>query len=148
MVTNFRPIMLDDVETIVSVLCAVSKNQDLAEDFRHDALEQARGEIENSITYVICSDENRVGRLRVVRLDDYVEIAGLQIHPDWQNKGIGTAVVNEILDQGARAGIPVELDVAKDNPQAERLYARLGFERIREDDKEYRMRRPPSETTH
>lgn len=140
MTISFRPITLDDVESIVTILCAVTNNQNLAEDFRHDALEQARGEIPNSITYVICAEETRVGRLRVVRVDDYIEIAGLQIHPDRQSKGIGTTVIREILDESRRTGVPVELDVAKNNPNAERLYDRLGFQRIGEKDKDYRMR--------
>lgn len=141
MTTTVRPITLDDVEAIVAVLCAVAANPGMAADFRHDALEQARGEIPNSVTYVICADDNRVGRLRVVRVEDYIEVAGLQIHPDWQNKGVGTTVMREILAEGGRTGVPVELDVARDNPNAERLYARLGFQRVAENDKDYRMRR-------
>lgn len=141
MTTTVRPITLDDVEAIVTVLCAVSANPGMAADFRHDALEQARGEIPNSTTYVICANEDRVGRLRVVRVGDYIEIAGLQIHPDRQSKGIGTAVLNEIFAESGRADVPVELDVAKDNPNAERLYARLGFQRVGENEKDYRMRR-------
>lgn len=141
MTTTFRPICLDDVEAIVTVLCAVSANPGMAADFRHDALEQARGEIPNSVTYVICTDDDKVGRLRVVRVEDYIEIAGLQIRPDRQNQGIGTTVINEILAESGRIGVPVELDVARDNPNAERLYARLGFQRVAENDKDYRMRR-------
>lgn len=144
MATSFRPMTLDDVEAIVTILCAVSDNPGMAGDFRHDALEQARGEIANSITYVICSDDNRVGRLRVVRVGDYIEIAGLQIRPDWQSKGIGTTVITELLAEGRGTGVPVELVVDKDNPNAERLYTRLGFQRIGENDKEYRMRNQPA----
>lgn len=140
MATTLRPIALDDVEAIVTILCAVSNHTVSAEDFRHDALEQARGEIPNSITYVICAEDERVGRLRVVRVTDYIEIAGLQIHPEWQSKGIGTTVITDLLAEARRAGRPLELDVAKDNTNAERLYARLGFTRVGEADKDYRMR--------
>lgn len=114
----------------------------MAEDFRHDALEQARGEIANSVTNAICWDGQHVGRLRVVRVPEFIEIAGLQVHPDWQNRGIGTTVVTSILNEGSSTGRPVELDVAKDNPDARRLYERLGFGRIREDERDYRMRHP------
>ncbi|GAA5031719.1 hypothetical protein GCM10023317_82500 [Actinopolymorpha pittospori] len=141
MLISTRPATLDDIDAIVQVLCMVSGNPDLAEDFRHDALEQVRGEIANSITYVICAADVRVGRLRVVRTTDYIEIAGLQIDPTWQGQSIGTVVINEILDEGRRASLPVELDVDKDNPNAERLYMRLGFHRVGENGKDYRMRR-------
>lgn len=137
-----RPATLDDVDAIVQVLGAVAGNPDLAEDFRHDALEQVRGEIANSITYVICVDDVCVGRLRVVRTADYIEIAGIQIDPPRQSQRIGTTVISEILDEGRRTGLPVELDVSKDNPDAERLYTRLGFQRVGENGKDYRMRRP------
>lgn len=142
MVTSYRPITLADVDTIVDVLCAVADNPGMAADFRHDALEQARGEIPNSITYVILLDEQKVGRLRLVRNDDHLEIAGLQIHPDWQGHGAGTAVINSILHEGRQAGLQVELDVDQDNVGAQRLYARLGFERVGMNGHDYRMRHP------
>jgi ribosomal protein S18 acetylase RimI-like enzyme len=147
MTITTRPATFDDVDALVQVLCAISAlpageiRERLEEDFRHDAREQVRGEIANSITYVICADDMRVGRLRVVRTTDYIEIAGLQVDPARQSQGIGTAVTNEILDEGRRTGLPVELDVSKENPNAERLYTRLGFHRIGENDKDYRMRR-------
>lgn len=131
---------LDDVQTIVDVRCAVGGDPETAEDYRHDALEQARGEVPNSITYVILSDESPVGRLRVVRVASFIEIAGLQIHPDWQRQGIGATVIKELLHEGSREGVPVELDVEKDNTEAQRLYSRLGFRRIGEDGRDYRMR--------
>ena len=143
-----RPATLHDVDVIVQVLCMVSGNPELAEDFRHDALEQVRGEIANSITYVICADDVRVGRLRVVRTTDYIEIAGLQIDPTRQGQGIGTAVINEILEEGRRTGVPVELDVNMDNTDAERLYTRLGFHRIGENGTDYRMRRSQAVGRH
>lgn len=142
MAITVRPITLDDVERTVEVLCAVSGGPAMADDFRHDALEQARGEIANSVTSAICWHDQHVGRLRVVRVPEFIEIAGLQVHPDWQNRGIGTSVVTSILIEGSNAGLAVELDVAKDNPDARRLYERLGFDRIGEDEKDYRMRHP------
>lgn len=135
-----QSLTVDDAQAIVDVLCAIDRSKHGAEDYRHDALEQARGEIPNSTTYLVCDDDHPVARLRVVRRADYIEIAGLQVHPDWQSRGIGSTVITEILDEGQAAGVPVELDVAKDNPDAERLYSRLGFIRVGENDKDYRMR--------
>lgn len=140
MLTSYRPITPADVEDIVDVLCAVADNPGMADDFRHDALEQARGEIPDSITYVILLGDRKIGRLRVVRTDGYLEIAGLQIHPDWQSRGAGTTVINSILREGERSGLPVELDVDQENVGAQRLYARLGFERVGARGSDYRMR--------
>lgn len=144
MPTSYRAITLADVDDIVDVLCAVADNPGMAADFRHDALEQARGEVADSITYVILLDDHKIGRLRVVRTTGGIEIAGLQVHPDWQGRGAGTAVINSILREGQRAGLPVELDVDQDNLGAQRLYARLGFERVGTTDQDYRMRYVPA----
>ena len=140
MLTSYRAITPADVDDIVDVLCAVADNPGMAADFRHDALEQVRGEIPDSITYVILLDDHKIGRLRAVRTAGYIEIAGLQIHPDWQGRGAGTAVINSILREGERAGLPVELDVDQENHAAQRLYARLGFEVVGTTDRDYRMR--------
>lgn len=92
-----------------------------------DAADQVAGGPENSTTYVIMNDGIDVGRLRLITTPQQVEIAGLQVHPDHQNRGIGTAVITNILEQPGTDGISVVLDVELDNPNARRLYERLGF---------------------
>lgn len=45
--------------------------------------------------------------------------------------GIGGALLTELLDQAARRGVrDMFLEVRSDNPRAQKLYARFGFERI------------------
>jgi len=46
--------------------------------------------------------------------------------PDHRGAGIGTRLVRELLDEGARTGKRVSIHVEKHNP-ALRLYERLGF---------------------
>lgn len=125
-----RAASLADVDFLVGLL---------GDGHRPDALDQIQGRIENSITYVVCVDDQPVGRLRVVRTEQHIEIAGIQIDPAWQSQGVGTAVIKQVLDEACSTGRLVELDVNKDNPNAERLYARLGFRRLREDGNDYRM---------
>ena len=61
----------------------------------------------------------------------YVEI--LAVHPDHQRRGIGTALLDDVFTAYARAGLrEAQLSVASDNPDALRLYERLGMrERFR-----------------
>lgn len=125
-----RAASLDDVDFLVGLL---------GDGHRPDALDQIHGRIENSVTYVVCADDQPVGRLRVVRTARHIEIAGIQIDPARQSQGIGTAVIEQVLADARSAGVPVELDVNKSNANAERLYARLGFRRLREDGNDYRM---------
>jgi ribosomal protein S18 acetylase RimI-like enzyme/aminoglycoside phosphotransferase (APT) family kinase protein len=135
---------LTDVDDIVGILCAATDDPGMEEYFRLDALEQARGEVPGSVTYLIIRDDQKVGRLRVVRAPGYIEIAGLQVHPDWQRRGIGTTAITTILNEGESAGLPVELNVDQTNIGAQRLYTRLGFERAGANGNDYRMRRPVS----
>jgi len=129
-----RVASLEDVDFLVGLL---------GEGHRPDALDQVNGRIENSITYVVRVDDQTVGRLRLVRTEQHIEIAGIQVDPKRRGQGVGTAVITQVLGEAGASGRPVELDVSKGNPNAERLYARLGFRRLREDENEYRMTSAP-----
>ena len=56
-----------------------------------------------------------------------VIIHELVLHPDHQNRGIGTAVLLETVSLGRDLGVPVHLQVLQES-HAGRLYERLGFE--------------------
>lgn len=53
------------------------------------------------------------------------------VHPDHQGKGIGTAIVSDIIADGQRKGKPVRSHVRKVDP-ARNLFERLGFSLIEE----------------
>ncbi|MDN5724590.1 MAG: GNAT family N-acetyltransferase [Propionibacteriales bacterium] len=110
-----------------------------------DADDQVAGGPENSITYVITIDRTDVGRARIVTTDTHVEIAGLQVLPDFQNHGIGTAIIGQVTKTAAAADLPVTLDVETDNPGARRLYERLRFEPVGPitQDRQQMILRPP-----
>jgi ribosomal protein S18 acetylase RimI-like enzyme len=106
--------------------------------------EQLRGEEPDSELYVVERDGVRVGRLRVVRrAGAAVEIAGLQVLPAHQGRGVGTDVVRRVAAEAHAAGLALELGVEKDNPRARALYERLGLRPVGEDDDEIRMRLAP-----
>lgn len=95
---------------------------------REATLDQVQGALKDSTTYVVEFDDRPVGRLRVVRTPERIEIAGLQVLPAYQRRGIGTAVIMALLQEERAKALSVVLQDDKDNPAAERLYARLGFE--------------------
>lgn len=111
--------------------------------------EQVRGEIPDSTTSVVEIDNERVGRLRIARTADHIELCGIQLLPDIQRHGIGTAIIEDLKAQAAAAGIPLDLGVEKDNPLAGKLYERLGFVQVGETEEEFRLRwnPPPRETS-
>jgi ribosomal protein S18 acetylase RimI-like enzyme len=85
----------------------------------------------------------RVGRLRVVRPGNLVEIAGIQVMPTSQGQGIGTQVIRALIAEAGAAGLPLELGVETDNPRARALYDRLGLRPVTGDGEETRMRLDP-----
>ena len=145
-----RPAALDDVDFLAEVLYAASSppptvgidHPDAAswvEGARKNATEEVLGKVADSSTYVILADGERVGRLRVVRTIDQHMIGGIQILPAYQRKGVGTTIITALLREARDSGVPLVLDVSRHNPDAERLYTRLGFRRTGQEGDDYVM---------
>ncbi|MEX1196757.1 MAG: GNAT family N-acetyltransferase [Pseudohongiellaceae bacterium] len=64
----------------------------------------------------------------------------LLIDPRWQNCGLGTMVMQDLIEQSRASGRPLQLDVLKTNAGALRLYRRLGFTTFDEDQARHRLR--------
>ena len=62
-----------------------------------------------------------------------------KILPEYQNRGVGSAVIRDVLAQAQAEGLSVGLQVLKVNP-ARRLYERLGFSLVGETATHYLMR--------
>jgi ribosomal protein S18 acetylase RimI-like enzyme len=54
------------------------------------------------------------------------EMTNIEVLPDWQGKGIGTTVIQRMIEGAQKAEKPFRLQVFKVNP-ARKLYERLGF---------------------
>jgi ribosomal protein S18 acetylase RimI-like enzyme len=113
------------------------------EAFTEWTLEQIRAAIPGSTTSVIEIGGRPVGRVRTVRTAGSIELCGIQLLPEVQRRGIGTAIVADLKAQAAAASLPLELSVEKDNPSAGKLYHRLGFAPVGETEDEYRLRFDP-----
>lgn len=145
-----RPATTDDIEFMVHLFLQINYqlnplgegvNVDAIVNGTRDAtLEQVQGKIADSITNVVEVDQRRVGRLRVIRSDNEIMVAGLQILPGFQSQGIGSTVISELIEEARSKSVPVVLEVEKDNPAAEKLYARLGFKHYGETEAAYKMR--------
>jgi ribosomal protein S18 acetylase RimI-like enzyme len=145
--------MAEDVEFLTDVVIEATRAQGrLPNDFdeRHWrkrfaewTTQQLRGEIPDSATSVVEVGNQRAGRVRVTRTADYIELSGIQLLPDIQRHGIGTAIIEDLKAQAAAVCIPLELSVEKDNPQARKLYERLGFVQVGETEQECKLRWDP-----
>jgi ribosomal protein S18 acetylase RimI-like enzyme len=150
---HIRPATGDDVGFLADVVIEATRAQGrLADDFDEPqwrtafskwTLEHVGGQEEASTTSVIEVQNERAGRLRVTRTGDYIELSGIQLLPGVQGRGIGSSIIAELKAQAAAAGLPLELAVEKDNPDARRLYERLGFLQVAETGDEARLRWQP-----
>jgi len=87
------------------------------------AAEFRNGLVLNNITMVIIAGR-RAGYISVKRTPDTIYIDNIQISPAWQGHGIGSDILNRILDGSDKKS--VKLATFDDNP-AKRLYERMGF---------------------
>ena len=75
------------------------------------------------------------------RRGNMLYVARIELLPQFQNLGIGTRLVGQLVDDARRSGAAaVELDVLEANEGARRLYERLGFEVVATSPPKQRMR--------
>ncbi|RMF80917.1 MAG: N-acetyltransferase [Chloroflexi bacterium] len=75
---------------------------------------------------LILADGEPIGRLYIDRWEDEIRLMDIALLPEHRNKGLGTRLMNDILDEARQKKLPVRIHVEKFNP-ALRLYQRLGF---------------------
>ncbi|HYX93159.1 MAG TPA: GNAT family N-acetyltransferase [Myxococcaceae bacterium] len=67
------------------------------------------------------------GVLRVADRKHFLEVGLLELLPEFQRRGVGTKLMNQVLEVARARGVAVRLQVLRTNPGARRLYERLGF---------------------
>jgi ribosomal protein S18 acetylase RimI-like enzyme len=82
-----------------------------------------------AIFQIVMLDMMDVGRLYIDKREDEIRIIDIALLPEFRNKGIGRRLMNGILNEGTKLGLPVRIHVESNNP-AMRLYKRLGFSKI------------------
>ena len=81
---------------------------------------------------------NDIGCVTVRDEGSYLFLGYIAILPKFQNMGIGTVLVQQVIENAAQRDISVRLHVLRSNP-ARRLYERLGFIIIDETETKYIM---------
>ncbi len=87
---------------------------------------------------VILVDGRPAGYLIVQEEEWYTTLESIHLMPAYQNKGIGTTLIRQVIDNSRRKRRPVRLKVLIINP-AIKLYQRLGFEIVGETATHYIM---------
>ncbi len=81
---------------------------------------------------IVQYESQDAGRLYLDFREDEVRIVDIALLPEYRGKGLGTKLLNSIIDDAAEKQLNVRIHVEKNNP-ALNLYLRLGFEKT--DDK-------------
>ena len=101
-------------------------NEDVQRNFHDKAWQQQRPDI---ITY----DRKLIGTIATIETEDCIDIGQFFILPEYQRRGIGTHVMENILNKADQMGKNVTLKFLKNNP-VESLYVRNGFRLIDTDE--------------
>lgn len=82
---------------------------------------------------VVLIDGVPIGRLYVDRSRASIHVIDISLLPEYRGRGLGTALLRDLLEEACRSGRPVTIDALRTN-RALSLYQRLGFAVTREDD--------------
>jgi len=76
---------------------------------------------------IVIADDEPIGRIWIDRRGEEIRLLDIAILQRSQNAGTGTALVEELQQQAAEAGLPLRHSVHTTNHDALRFYRRLGF---------------------
>jgi len=75
---------------------------------------------------VVESNQEIIGFIKIVVSDTDIYLAEIQISSKYQNKGVGSSIINNLIEQAKANRQRLWLRTLKSNPAVE-LYQRLGF---------------------
>jgi len=86
-------------------------------------------------TYEIVEvDGEPAGYVQIADEADGIKVKMIVLAPRFQNRGVGTTLMNEVLERARLTNKSVYLGALHDNDGAQRLYRRLGFHEIERTD--------------
>lgn len=72
-----------------------------------------------------------VGYAGLMCIEPIADVQTIAVVPDYEGRGIGTTLLTQLIDEARdRGAADVLLEVRADNPRAQQLYRRFGFEQI------------------
>jgi ribosomal-protein-alanine N-acetyltransferase len=80
-----------------------------------------------------------VGYAGLMCIEPIADVQTIAVVPELEGRGIGSALLTQLIEEARRRGAEdVLLEVRADNPRAQQLYRRFGFEQIHLRRKYYR----------
>jgi ribosomal protein S18 acetylase RimI-like enzyme len=129
----------DDIEYLLNL-----RTQTMSEHLCNSKVVQTQDQMRERVLYrfdcakIIKINGEKKGLLKVVKEGSEWELSQIQISPEYQEHGIGKEIIRNLIQEAGQNGARIKLSVLKENP-ARKLYERLGFKIITENDHAYRM---------
>jgi ribosomal protein S18 acetylase RimI-like enzyme len=92
---------------------------------------------------IVMFGQQRCGRCIVLRKEREILLVDIALLPEFQNRGFGTGLLRLLIRESEETAQALRLQVARNNP-ARRLYERLGFLDVGEDQIYCQMERKPT----
>jgi ribosomal protein S18 acetylase RimI-like enzyme len=89
-------------------------------------LNHYRSNFPSATQQIIERASTAVGRLYVLRTDEFTRILDITVLPEFRSAGIGTPIIRDLMAEAAEAKKPLRIFVESFNPSL-RLFERLGF---------------------
>ena len=150
---TFRPITPDDMPFLYRVY-ASTRTEELAPlpwtpeqvtafltmqfNAQHNYYQQ---QFPKALYLIILQGEQAIGRLYREWRDKDLHVLDISLLPEYRGKGIGSAILKDLIVEATTAGCGVSIYVEFNNP-ALRLYERLGFRQISSEGVYHFMKRP------
>jgi GNAT superfamily N-acetyltransferase len=95
---------------------------------------------------IILYNDQPIGTIYVGEDEESIEIAQFILISEYQNQGIGSHILKDIIEKADRTGKMIKLNYLRQNPVAS-LYRRTGFQVVAEDEMLYWAERKPGGKT-
>jgi ribosomal protein S18 acetylase RimI-like enzyme len=76
---------------------------------------------------IITKSSENIGCISIIEEEDQFFLSLIEILPQFQNQGIGTTLIRELLKEAKEKQKDLYLQVLISNDKAQRLYKRMGF---------------------
>jgi ribosomal protein S18 acetylase RimI-like enzyme len=152
---TLRPVAADDGEFLLRVYASTREDElsqvvwpeGAREAFLRSQLAAQRTAYESRFPHadydVILYQGRPAGRLWVARTPEQIRLLDIALLPEFQNLGIGTHLVERLIEESERTGVALRHMVFELNTEAFRFYERLGFARVDETGMYVLMERRP-----
>lgn len=121
----FRVLSVDDVARVVEI-----ENQSFSEPWSSDSF---RDIIKNAnfVTIGLFVDSVLAGYVIYYTVLNELHVMNIAVHPDFRQKSCGTKLLSEVHKEGMKRKLHFAyLEVRETNEAAQKLYAKMGYQKV------------------